>query len=155
MIGVIGIAARIAGPHIPFCLSLGHPFSKHFARAAPLGDAKGKDTGLKGIGHTRHGPDEGQAIRCIGNRAIDDLGHAPFAKDWHTRQSVFDIPFQPVQIIGIKLKTEIIGQGVIRRGPMRAAIALIRAEVKAVFFLAQIIRAVHIAQERQFMARIR
>ena len=80
MIGVIGIAARIAD-HIPFCLSLGYPF-KHFARTA-LGVPKVRTQASNALG-TPAGPDEGRTIRRIGNGAIDDLGrlrqglaHAP------------------------------------------------------------------------------
>src|SRR6056297_4283479 len=46
-IGVIGVAARVAGPHVPFGGAFGDPFGQHLAGAAALGDAEGEDAGLE------------------------------------------------------------------------------------------------------------
>ena len=149
-----GKAARIARPHIPFGRPLGDPFGQHLARPARLADAKGKDTSLKRIWHTRHRPKQRQPIGRIGNRAIDHARNTGRAKNWHPCARIFNIPFQPFQIVIIKLERKIIRHRVIRRQPMRPTVFFIRAKEQPIFFLAQIIRAIRITKQRKlFIAR--
>ena len=68
---VISVAPRIARPHIPFGLAFGQPFSQHFAGAAALRDAKGKDAGLKRVGHAGHWPDQRHSIWRVGDGPVD------------------------------------------------------------------------------------
>ena len=152
MIGVIGIAARITGPHIPFGLPLGDPFGQHFSGAAALRDAKGKDAGLKRIGHAGHRANKRHSVGRIGDRAVDDFADPAGAQQRHPRHGVLDIPFKPLKIVWIKLKAKVFGQRIRGVGPMGFAVPLIGAKVEPVLFLTQIIAAVHIAQQRQFMA---
>ena len=72
VICVVGVAARIDGPHIPFCCTIDDPFGHDLASTAALGDAEGKDTGLEGIINTRHRADQWEAIGGIRDRAVDD-----------------------------------------------------------------------------------
>ena len=152
LIGVIGIAARIGGPHVPFRLPFGDPFGQNLARTTALGDAEGEDAGLIGIGHTRHGTDQGQAVGGVRNGAVDHAVHADGAEDRDASHGVFDIPFEAFQIVWIELEAEILGHGIIGRHPMALAVALIGSEVQAVLVLTQVIGAVDVAQERHFAA---
>ena len=148
-VGVAGVAARIAGPHVPLRPALRHPFRQHLACAARLRDAKGEDAGFVGIRHPRHRAEQRQAVRRIGDRAVDHPAHARLPEDRHPRHGVLDIPFQPVEIVGIKLEGEILRHWIVRRRPVRLAVPLVGAEVEAVFLLPQVVRGIHIAQERQ------
>ena len=109
MVRVIRVTAWITGPHVPFGLSLCDPFGQDFTRASALCDTKGKDTSLKGIGYPWHRADQWQSIGGIRDGPIDDLRDAPLTQEGHSGERVFDIPFKPIQIIGIKLKAEIFG----------------------------------------------
>ena len=153
-VGIIGEAARVAGPHVPFRRPFGHPFGQHLASPPGLGDSECENTGFKGVLHPRHRPDQRVAIGRIGDRTVDDLGYPRRAEQRHPRHRISHVPFQPVQIIGIKLEREILGQGVIRRHPMGAAVAFIGAKVEAGLFLPQVIARVHIPQQRQFVANL-
>ena len=73
MIGVIGIAARIAGPHTTFCLPLGDLFGQHFSGGAALRDAKSKDADFKRVGHAGHQANKRHSVGRIGDRAVDDF----------------------------------------------------------------------------------
>ena len=72
VVGVIRVAARIDGPHVPFCCAINDPFGHDLASTAALGDAEGKDTSLEGIINTRHRADQWEAIWGIRDRAVDD-----------------------------------------------------------------------------------
>ena len=148
-IGVTRKSARVARPHIPFGAALGHPFGQHLARATGLGDAKGEHASLKRIFHPRHRADQRQPIGGIGDRAVDHLAHTGLGQHRHAGHRILHIPFQPLQIVGEQLKTEIFRHLVLRFDPMRLAVAFIRAQVQAIFFLPQIIGTIDIAQQRQ------
>ena len=119
----------------------GDPFGQHLAGAAGLGDAEGEDAGLEGVGHAGHRPDQRVAVGRIGDRPVDDLGQAGRAEDRHARDGVVEIVFQPLEIVGEKLEGEIVRHRIVVADPVRAAIALIGAEVHAVLFLPQIVGA--------------
>ena len=134
-----GEAAGVAGPHVPFGGTLGHPFGQHFACAAGLADAKGEDASLIGIGLSRHRADQRVAIGGVGDRAVDHLGQAAFGEQRHALHGVVDVPFQTVQVVGEQLEAEILRERVVGGGPMGAAIAFIGAKVEAVLLLPQVI----------------
>ncbi len=150
MVGIGGVAAGVAGPHVPFGAALGDPFGEHLARAARLGDAEGEDAGLEGVADTRHGADEGQAVGRVGDRSVDDLGDACLFQQGHAGAGIGDVPLQPVEVVGEELEGEILGHRVGGVGPMGAAVALIGAEVEAVFLLPEVVAGVHVAEEREF-----
>ncbi len=145
-------AARVDIPHVPLRLTRHDPFGHNLARAAALRDAEGKAMRLKGIRHAGHRAEHRQAIRRIGDRPVDHPPHTALAQKRHPRHGVFDIPFQPVQIVGVKLKTEILGHRIVGGDPMGFAVALIGAEVQTVLVLPQVIGTVHIADHRHFVA---
>ena len=149
-----GEPARIAGPHVPFRGAFSHPFRQNLARPARLADAKGEDAGLEGIGHTRHRPDQGVAIRGIGDRPVDHLGQRRLFQQRHAGHRIGDIPFQPLQIVGEQLEAEILRKGIVLGHPMRAAVPLIGSKIEAHLFLPQVIAAVDVAQERQLVAHL-
>ena len=153
VIRVIGEPARVARPHIPFRLPFGDPFSQNLASPAALGDAKGKDTCLKRVGNAGHGANQRVAVRCVRDRAVDDFGYSGLSQQGHAGHGILDIPLQPVKIVGIKLKRKILGHGIIGFDPMCAAAFFIRTKIEPVLFLPEIIGRVHIAQQRQFLAR--
>ena len=99
LIGVIGVATRITGPHVPLGLTIDDPFGHDLTRAAALGDAESKDTVFKGVLHARHRADQRQAVRRIGDRAVDDPADTRSLGDRHTLHRVGDDVFDPVQII--------------------------------------------------------
>ena len=151
---MIGKTARINSPTVTLGFAFNDDFSKQLASATRLNNAKGKDTSLKRIWHTRHRPKQRQPIGRIGNRAIDHARNTGRAKNWHPCARIFNIPFQPFQIVIIKLERKIIRHRVIRRQPMRPTVFFIRAKEQPIFFLAQIIRAIRITKQRKlFIAR--
>ena len=147
-------SARIARPHIPFGRTFGDPFGQDLSRATRLADAKGENARLKRIGHTGHRADQRVAIGGVGDRAVDHLGQGRLFQQGHTRHSIGDVPFQTFQIVGEQLEAEILREGIVGRCPMGFAIALVRAKVEAVLFLPQVVAAVDIAQQGQFVAHI-
>ena len=152
VIGIGGVAARVDIPHVPLRFALRDPFGHHFARTAPLRDPEGKTMRLKGVRDARHRAEHRQAIGRIGDRPVDDPSDAALAQERHPPHRVFDIPFQPVQIVGVELKAEIFGHRILGGDPMRFAVALIGAKVQTVLVLPQVIGAVHIADHRHLMA---
>jgi hypothetical protein len=113
---------------------------------------KVKTQASNALGTPGIGPISGLPSGRIGDRAVDHLGQPALASKRHPGHGVVDVPFQPFQIVGEKLKAEILGHRVIGRRPMRAAGVLIGAKVEAHLFLPQVIAAVHIAQQRQLVA---
>ena len=101
LIGIIGIAARVRRPHVPFSLTLNYPFGQHFAGTAPLSNSKGKDTCFEGIRDTGHGSQQGQPVGCIGDRTIDHAPDPGGAQYRYPRHRVFDIPFKAFQVVGV------------------------------------------------------
>ena len=116
-----------------------------------MSDTEGEDTRLKRIWHTRHWADQWQAIRRVGDGAVDHFVDAGLAQKRHTRHGVLNVPFKAIKVVWIKLEGEVIRHRVVRCDPMCFAVALIRAEVQAVLFLTQVVRRVHIAQEGEFV----
>ena len=150
LVRVIRIAPGITRPHIPFGLTLGDPFGQNFTRTAALCNTKGEHAGLKRIGNARHRADQGHAVGRIGDRSINHLVDACGAQQRHPRHRIFNVPFKPLQIVGVKLKAEIFGQRVGWVYPMRFAVAFVRTKVQPMLFLPQIIAAIDIAQQGQF-----
>ena len=130
---------------------MGDPFGQDFAGTAALGDTKGKDAGFERVFHAWHWADQWQSIGGIGDRPVDHAGHAGRAQQRYALHRVgYDI-LDTVKIVVPKLKAEIIGHGVVWCGPMRTAIWFIWTKVKAMLFLPQVIRHIHITQQWQFM----
>ena len=98
---VVRIAARIDGPHVPFSFTVNDPFCGNLASAAPLRNPEGKHTRFIRVFHTRHGTNQWQPVRGIGNRSVDDATDAGRAKQWNARHGVFHIPFEAFEIIGV------------------------------------------------------
>ena len=148
LVGVSREAARVAAPHVPFRAAFDDPFGEHLAGTARLGDAEGEDAGFVSVRHARHRTDERVAVRRVGDRPVDDLVDAGGTENRHPFHRILDIPFEPVEIVRIKLEGKILRHRIVRRRPVRTAIALVGAEIEAEFFLAQIIGAVDVAQQR-------
>jgi hypothetical protein len=132
------------------------PSVTHSASTFPrrrLRDAEGEDAGLIGVRHPRHRSDERVAVGRVGDRAVDDLGQPRLAQHRHAGHGVGDVGLQPVEVVWVKLEAEVLRQGVVGRRPMRAGVTLVGAEVEAVLFLPQVVGHVHVAQERQLVAR--
>ena len=153
LILIPGEAARITGPHVPLGRPFGHPFRQNLARAPRLTDAKGEGASLIGIRHPRHRPNQGVAVGRIRDRPVDHLGQPRRAQQRHPRHGIGDIPLQPLQIVGEQLEREIRRKGVVCRHPMRPAVPLIGPQIEPVLLLPQVIRRIHIAQQRQLLAR--
>ena len=124
-INMICKAAWVYSPAICLCLAFDNPFRHQLASPASLYDAKGKYTGFKGIFNARHRPDKRQSIWRVGNRAIYNTGDTCCAKYRHTCTGIFNIPFQPFQIIGIKLEGKIFWHLVICAHPVGFTVFLI------------------------------
>ena len=106
---VIGVAARIEGPEIPFRLAVDDPFRERLAGAAGLSDAEREAAALEEIRQPVRRADIGIAVGRIGDRPVDDALHADRAEDRHARDRRLDIALQPVEIVGIELMGEILG----------------------------------------------
>jgi hypothetical protein len=59
LVGEVGEAARVAGPHVPLGLALGHPFGQHLAGAAALAMPKVKTQASNALGTPGIGPISG------------------------------------------------------------------------------------------------
>ena len=147
-------ATWVNRPHIPFGPAFGDPFRQHLTGATALGNAKGEDTCFKRVRHTWHWANQWQAIWSVRDWAVDHTAHTAGAQLRNTRHGVFDVPFQTVQIVFPKLEAKVFRHRILWGDPMCLTIELIRTQVKAGFFLTQIVAAVHIAQQRQFLASI-
>ena len=132
----------------------GHPFGQHLAGAAGLGDAEGEDAGLEGVRHAGHRANQRIAVGRVGDRPVDHLGQSGLAQHRHAANGVVEIVLQPLQIVGEELEGEIVRHRIVVADPMRAAIALVGAEVHAVLFLPQVVGGVDVAQQRQLPAML-
>ena len=139
LVGVIGVASRVAGPHVPLRLAFDHPFRQHLSGAAGLRNPEGKNASLECIGHPRHRPQQRVAVRGIGNRSVNYLGDSGFRQDRHSCHRIFQIPFQPVEIVFEQLKREVLGQRIRAIDPMGSAVPFIRAKIQTELFLAEVI----------------
>ena len=96
---MIGKAARINSPTVASSLAFNDDFRQQLASTARLNNAKSKDTSLKRIWHAWHRPNQWQSIWRVGNGAIDHARDSGRAKKRHAGASIFNIPFQPFQIV--------------------------------------------------------
>jgi len=150
LVRVVGVAARIDSPHVPFGATVHDPLSRDLACTAALGDAEGEGMSLEGVGDTWHRADHGQAVRRIGNWAVDVAADTLRPEQRHACHGILDVPFQPVQIVGIELETEVVRHRVVGPCPGRLAVALVGAEIEAGCFLAQVVGRIHIPEQGQF-----
>ena len=114
---VVGEAARVAGPHVPFGGALDHPLGEHLAGAARLGDAEGEDAGLEGVRHARHRTDQGIAVRRIGDRSVDGPADAALGEQRHPRHGVLDVPREAFEVLGVEHEGEVLGHGIVVARP--------------------------------------
>ena len=152
---MVGEPARVHGPAVAFGFTLDNDLGQKLAGAAGLNDAEGKDAGFKGVRHAGHLPDQRQPVRRVRNRPIDDARDPRRAEKRHAGAGILDIPFQPLQIVGIELEGEILGHRIGRIGPVRTAALLIGPEKQAVLLLAKIVGAVRVAKQRQLAVACR
>ena len=150
VIGVAGVAARSDGPHVPLGFAMHDPFGQDLARPAPLGDPEGKAVPLKRVFDAGHGPEQWQSVGRVWDRSVDVAPHTGCAKGRHPLHCVFDVEFQPLQIVGIQLEAEVFRHWVVGRDPMGLTVAFIGAEVQAVLVLPQVVADINIADNGQF-----
>src|SRR5271168_1593298 len=106
---IIGVTPRIEAPKIPFGLTVDDPFRQRLAGATGLRDAEREAAALEEIRQSVRWADIGVAVGRIGDRAVDDTLHADLPQDRHARDCRLDIALEPVEVVGIELMREIVG----------------------------------------------
>ena len=146
--GIIGVAARIETPHVPFGLALDDHVSHDLARPARLHDAEGEGAGLKGIAQSRNRAKQGQPVGRVRDRPVDDSGNAGAGQQRHPGAGFFYVGFQSFKIIGEKLEGKVFGHVAVRPAGAGKAM-LVGAQQQAMAFLTQVVTVIGIAQQRQ------
>ena len=88
------------------------------------------------------------AVRRVGDRTVDDARDAGVGEHRYALAGVEDLRLEAVEVGGPQLVGELVGDAV---EPHRGRLPLVRAEDVAVALLAQVVRRVGVAQERQLV----
>ena len=92
------------------------------------------------------GSDVRVAVRRIGNRSVDDPGDAGLGQRRHALAGIQDLRLQSVQILGPQHVGEARRDAV---EPHRRGLPLVRPEDEPVAFLAEVVRRIRVAEERE------
>ena len=101
---------------------------------------------MKEIAQARLGADVRVAVRGVGNRAVHAALDAGARQCGHAGHGVFNVFFQTLEIVVPQLVGKVVGHAV---QPHGRGLPFIRPEDEAFTFLAQVIRGIRVAQQRQ------
>ena len=144
--GVLLEASPVDRPDVERWLAVDDPVRDGHPRATTLSDAEAERVAVEEVAQAAFGPEVGIAVGRVGDGAVDDPGDPDVGEHGHAFPGIEDLLLEAIEVGRPQHVGELLGDAV---EPHRRRLPFVRPEDVAVAFLAEVVRDVGVAQQRQ------